>query len=337
MDSIIKNQQAPNDVVAALTKNPKKNHDPSMEREDPRRALDGMFLDAPTCCRQIILPPQMENFIANVKREIAKDRHSSTNKARVCDQGGPDKAHTHPEEKCSTSRAKTRSFPSASWLTLMISASEAKTKSYVYGQRVRRPWKRQGASRVLRVIHQKDLHVVHQVGARIQSMEDMAISFWWIVLRVSTYRAHDVLGTSQATHSNAEYAILLSLQKGINTQNDLQHLLIVAWRNVRARKKLDVVVRIFSSTIIKPFNASSCSSLLSLLTLRKEGRQGKKEARLLNEMMTPLSSTSSTSWLLSLTLHHQILPHPGCCRSHCTRNGLLPRIFCSANSFHACW
>ncbi|KAF7805834.1 uncharacterized protein G2W53_037995 [Senna tora] len=83
MDSIVKNQQALNDVVAELTKNPKKNHDPSMEREDPMRALDGMFLDAPTCCRQIILPPQMENFIANVKREIAKGRHSSINEESV--------------------------------------------------------------------------------------------------------------------------------------------------------------------------------------------------------------------------------------------------------------
>ncbi|KAF7814790.1 uncharacterized protein G2W53_028759 [Senna tora] len=131
---------------------------------------------------------------------------------------------------------------------------------------------------------------------------------------------------TQGIFKSAEYAILLSLQREINTQNDLQHLLIVASRNLRARKKLDVVVRIFSSTIIKPFNASSCSSLLSLLTLHKEGRQGEKEARLLNEMTTSPSSTSSTSWLLSLTLHHQILPHPGCCHSHCTRNGLLPLI-----------
>ncbi|KAF7802713.1 uncharacterized protein G2W53_041824 [Senna tora] len=182
LDSIVKNQQALNEVVEVLTKNPKKNHDPSMEREDPRRALDGMFLDAPTCCRQRIPPRQMENFIANIKREIAKDRHSSTNKAKVCDQGKPDKAHGHPEagrlqEKGSASRAKTRSFPLASWLTLMISACEAKTKSYVYEQRVRRSWQRQGASGVLRVIHRKDLHVVHQVGAKIQSMEEMTIAF----------------------------------------------------------------------------------------------------------------------------------------------------------------
>ncbi|KAF7803220.1 uncharacterized protein G2W53_042331 [Senna tora] len=56
---------------------------------------------------------------------------------RVCDQGRPDKAHGHPEARS----AKTRSFvyrsyqSPSSWLTLMISASEAKTKSSVYGQR----------------------------------------------------------------------------------------------------------------------------------------------------------------------------------------------------------
>ncbi|KAF7838868.1 uncharacterized protein G2W53_007350 [Senna tora] len=128
---------------ATLTKNPKKNHDPSMEGEDPRRALDIMFLDAPTCCRQRIPPPQMENFIANIKREIAKGRHSSTNEAR--------RLHA----KRSAYKAKTRSFvygssqSPSSWLTLMILASEAKTKSCVYGKRVRRPWQRQGASRVL--------------------------------------------------------------------------------------------------------------------------------------------------------------------------------------------
>ncbi|KAF7814789.1 uncharacterized protein G2W53_028758 [Senna tora] len=131
LDSIIKKDKR---ARATKLSNPKKNRDPSMEREDPRRALDGMFHDAPTCCRQRISPPQMENFIANIKREIAKGRHSSTNEASVCDQGRPDKAHGHPEAR--------------SWLTWTLDhPSEAKTKSYVYGQRVRRPWQRQGASR----------------------------------------------------------------------------------------------------------------------------------------------------------------------------------------------
>ncbi|KAF7826457.1 uncharacterized protein G2W53_017621 [Senna tora] len=77
-----------------------------------------------------ILLSMSEEMVNTKPGTNAKDRHSS------CDQGGPDKAHTHFKEKGSTSRAKTRSFPSASWLTLMISAFEAKTKSYVYWLRV---------------------------------------------------------------------------------------------------------------------------------------------------------------------------------------------------------
>ncbi|KAF7809871.1 uncharacterized protein G2W53_036614 [Senna tora] len=214
------------------------------------------------------------------------------------------------QENGSASRAKTRSFPSASWLTLMISACEAKTKSYVYGQRVRRSWQRQGMEEMtIAFCHARSIHqLIKQAQRTVASMcevnkakkvrKDRVLRPYSNRRRATTLNLQPAKckkptqqDSIQGIFKSAEYAILLSLQSENNAQNDLQHLLIVVWRSVRARKKLDVAVAPSSNPSTHPLARPCCRFSHCA---RKDVR-GKKEVRLLNEMTTSPSSTSSTS------------------------------------------